>query len=427
MFSLYTYFLTYNSEGMNRIVDDLLCIRCKGYKKLCGLPKCPFLEMARSHYNTYISIRGDRVYGSTPPSLLVGEYSYPRVRVMLNVPPNIYGDDARIYDAPREWWGRYSLEKIINLRTSLLSSVVRIDVHDPWILYENEVSLSAVSIKPVDSEVKLSEKPKVSLRFSSFIKPIGLSADAKEIKITSNPVLDSLMEKRIFDDLKASQAVVELYNYGHDIYTLIHALSGGLLGDMKNRRIVPTRWAITAIDSILGSYFRRRIMHYPYINEIYAFSGEYLDNKFLVMLYPGPLELEWMEAWHPRSLWVKNSSMPSILTLYEDPRGRYDFMDGGYMAARFSVLEYLNKIRRQATVFIYREVKPEYYAPVGNWHIRETVRHIMKNNPRKYQTLKNAFNAELKYFDIPRERWIKSSKLLKEIRERRTILEYMKK
>lgn len=412
---------------MDKKTNSLLCVQCKGYKKLCGLPKCPFLEMTRTHYNVYANIRGNLVNGSTPPSLLVGEYSYPRIRVMLNIPPNIYGEDAKIYDDPAEWWGKYKLEDIINFRTRLLSSVIRVDARNPWELYEKEITVSAVSTKPVDSEVRLSETPKISLRFSSFVKPIGLSAEAKEIRIISNPNLGSLLEKRIFDDLKASQAVVELYNHGYDVYMLIHALSGGLLGTIRNRKIVPTRWAITAIDSILGSHLRKNIIHYPYIDEIYVFSGEYLDNRFLVIFYPGPLELEWIEAWHPRSLWAKTSTDPSILTLYEDPRGRYDFMDGGYMAARFSVLEYLNRIRRQATVFIYREVKPGYYAPVGNWHIRETVRKIMEKKPRKYQILTEAFDNELKYFDIPGEKWIKKSKLLKELRERKTILDYINK
>ena len=383
--------------------------------------------MARSHYKVYLNIKGDTANGSTPPSLLVGEYGYPKIRVMLNIPPNVYGEAAEIYDDPVGWWGKYSLEKIINFRTRLLGSMVKVDVHDPWKLYEKEINISAVSIKPVDSEIKLSEVPKLSLRFSSFVKPIGLTAEAKDIRITSSPVLGSLLEKRIFDDLRASRSLIELYNSGYSIYTLIYALSGGLLGSLRSKKIVPTRWAITAVDSILGEYFRKKIIHYPYIDEVFAFFGEYLENSFLVILYPGPLELEWIEAWHPRSLWAATSKEPSFLTLYEDTRGRYEFMDGGYMAARFSVFEYLDSIRRQATIFIYREVKPGYYAPVGNWHIRETVRRIMHQPPRKYQSLSEAFDKELMNFDIPREKWIRSSKLLRELRERRTILEYIDK
>jgi len=38
------------------------------------------------------------------------------------------------------------------------------------------------------------------------------------------------------------------------------------------------------------------------------------------------------------------------------------------------VLEYLNSIQRQAQVLILRNVRPEYWAPLGVWIIRETVR-----------------------------------------------------
>jgi len=402
-----------------------LCIKCKGYKKLCGLPDCPYLDIYRSRFKTYLNIYGYNVDGSTPPSLLVGEYGYPKVNIMLNIPPSIYGRDAEIYDSPIKWWGKYSLDEIIKFRASLLATTIKAKVNDPWKLYEKEINISAVSLKPVDSEAKLYNKPVPSLRFDTFLKPVGLSAKAEDIRITSNPILGRLLEKRIYDDLKASKAVIELYESGYSIYTIINALSGGLLGNIRYRKIVPTRWSITAVDSILGEYFRRKLINKPYINKILTFKGEYLDNKFLVILYPGPLELEWIEAWHPRGIWTLNSNEISMLRLYEDYRGKYEFMDGGYMAARLPVLEYLYRIGRQATVFIYREVKPGYYAPVGNWHIRETVKNMLVKPSAKYNDLIEAFKEELKFFDTSSEKWIKKSKLFHEIFVRKRITNYI--
>jgi hypothetical protein len=168
-------------------------------------------------------------------------------------------------------------------------------------------------------------------------------------------------------------------------------------------------------------------MRSPYIDSVMAFSGEYLENRFLVILMPGPLEFEWIEAWHPRSLWSYGLGRVSISVLREDVRGRYEFMDGGYMAARMPVLEHLTNLKRQATVFIYREIMPTYYAPVGNWHIRETVRRILKGKPRRYDTIEEAFEKELKYFNIPGKIWIESSKLLRDLKTRKTLLEYINK
>ncbi|RLF27264.1 MAG: hypothetical protein DRN14_05610, partial [Thermoplasmata archaeon] len=249
---------------------------------------------------------------------------------------------------------------------------------------------------------------------NNITKPLALHANAIDIKITSNPVIGNLLEKRIYDDVKAEEVITELYTRGYDIYTLINALSGGLLGRLKNRRIVPTRWAITAVDSILGNYYRRRLIDKPVIDTVYAFKGEYLGNKFLVIYAPGPLELEWIEVWHPRILWSNNLNTPSAYMVYEDIYSRQTEIDGGYLAARLPALEYLYRIGRQASVLIYREILPEYYAPVGNWHIRETVKHLLKNKPTTYQTLHEALENELRYFKVKKETWINRSRLAKE-------------
>ncbi len=401
-----------------------ICVRCKGGKRLCGLNKCPILERLKSHINIYTTIRNRFVDGSTPPSLLVGEYGYPKVRVMLNIPPQKYGEEARIYDSPRDWWGRFSLEDIIKLRSGMVASATIVNVYDPWILYEKEINIASVSSSPVDSEVMLSEAPKPRIVFNGLTKPVALTSRAKDIKITSNPKVGYLLEKRISDDIKARDAVIELYTSGYDIYTLIHALSGGLLGLYRNRKIVPTRWAITAVDSIIGNHYRSRILGYEYIDKVYAFTGQYLGNKFLVILYPGSLELEWIEAWHSRSLWGGMGNV-SLFRVYEDPLGRMDYMDGGYIAARLPVLEYLDRIRRQAGVLIYREILPTYYAPVGNWHIRETVSRMLRGIPRKYDGLKEALNSELKFFSIDSDVWMKKSKIVKGLSRQMKLTDYI--
>ena len=365
------------------------------------------------------------VDGSTPPSLLVGKYEYPKVRVMLNLPPGVYGWNAEIYDSPLRWWGKYSLDDIIKLRSSLLSNIIKVNIKDVWRLYEKEISISSVSFNPVDAESRLSKTPQPSLRFDNIIKPVGLTAYVEDIKIISSPRIGRVLEKRVFDDVKASNTVIELYKSGYDIYRIINALSSGLLGRLRDRKIVPTRWAITAVDSILGDYFRKRLTDKPYIDNIRVFTGGYLGNRFIVILYPGPLQIEWIEAWHPRSIWNISSSEIAMYRLNEDYRGNYSDMDGGYMAARLPVLEYLYKIGRQATVFIYREISPDYYAPVGNWHIRETVKNMLAGEYRVYDDLFDAIYKELKYFRIPVDKWIERSKLIKDIYGIRRLTEFI--
>lgn len=401
------------------------CVQCKGYRYLCSLSSCPILERIRSHFLTFVRIKGDYVSGSSPPSVLVGEYGYPKVRVMYNVPPDVYKSDAKIYEDPIGWWGRLDLNEIVKLRTSMVASTVRTEVYDPWKLYEKEISLASISSEPVDSEVKLSSKPRPYLNFNAYTKPVGLAADAESIKITSNPSLNKSVEKAIYDDLKAYKAVYQLYKSGVDIYTIIKAFSLGLLGEYRQRKLVPTRWSITAVDSILGSYFRNEVKGCPSIDSVLAFKGAYLYNRFVVILAPGPLEISWVEAWRPHSLWnVSNEAI--IFEVYEDHRGKWSAMDGGYVAARLPVLEYLSYVKRQARVFIFREIEPRYVAPVGNWHIRETVKNILRSQPTKYDDLSEALKNELKYLSVPIDRLIGKSTLYREIKQRRELTEFIK-
>lgn len=50
----------------------------------------------------------------------------------------------------------------------------------------------------------------------------------------------------------------------------------------------------------------------------------------------------------------------------------------------------MNRDKIQSGFIIIREITKEYYAPVGNWHIRETVRKAMENRIAKFDNLSDA-------------------------------------
>lgn len=330
----------------------------------------------------------DEVSGSTPPSAVVGESGYPRVKVILGVPPNVTGSESKEYENPKGWWGRRSLNEIIELRSSLVSaSINKVRVDEPWRLYEKEVSLASVSMDPVQLEVKSDSKILPKLKFDGVLMPRGPSLEAKDVTVVDDPKVPRKLEALIFDDVKAEDAIRELYLSGEDVYTIIPALSLGLLGLKKNRKLVPTRWAITAVDSTLGRFLLERVREFEEVNEVQVFYSAYLGNRFFVILFPSKYRGVWVEIWHPMSLWA---SEPVVVDLYENFWGEYDMLDGGYMAARLGVLEYMYRIRRQAGFVIVREVTKDYFAPVGNWHIRETVRRAFNNQVFKTNDLKKA-------------------------------------
>ncbi|AWR99983.1 Nre family DNA repair protein [Metallosphaera hakonensis] len=397
-----------------RKIPAELCVKCKGTKFLCGLNTCPITERFRAVVNTTSRISLDKgvLDGSTPPSAVVGERGYPKVSLSFNVAPGVIGDKARIYEDPANWWGKASIYDIINYRSSLVSNFSSIKVTDVWKLYEKELSLAVVSERPVQSESKFSGKLEMKLKFDGYVMPRGPAVKAEEIKVVDNPKLPRTLEKLIQDDVKSAEGVVELYRSKEEIYRIIDALSLGLLGSRKARKLVPTRWAITAVDSILGEDLRKRIINYPSVNEVTVFYQGYLGNHFHVILYPSAYTVSWVEIWHQMALWANELV---IADLKEDFWGNYDTLDGGYMAARTSVLDYLNSISRSAGVIIIREITRDYFAPLGNWHIRETVKRAFHNRIAVTQNLEEAI-------DLIQSRLREKKVNLREVRTLRSLL-----
>jgi len=362
-----------------RAIPAELCVRCKGYKYLCGLPVCPLMERFKAITRSMSSVRiegdGSTLDGATPPSAVVGERGYPKVSILYNVPPGVK-EEAGHFEDPENWYGRVGLTEILRLRSSMVSSIYsEVNVKDPWKLYEREISLTSISYSPVDSEVKIRGRIEPKLKFDGILLPRGPTALAETIKMTSDPKLSKSLERLIEDDLKAEKAVVEAYR-SENRYRIINALAFGLLGEKRSRRIVPTRWAITAVDSILGRNLLERVRRYNELGQLEVHYGAYLGNEFHIIVYPSPYNAAWVEVWHPATPWTEEVT---VVELSENHFGEYQFLDGGYMAARLSVLEYLDRIQRQAGVLIVREITKDYFAPVGNWHIRETVKRAMEN------------------------------------------------
>jgi len=374
---------------MNKVPPHL-CVRCKGYRKLCGLPVCPIMERFRANIKAVMSVRGKEVEGATPPSVIVGEARYPNVPVIFNVPPNVRGDEARSFDDPLGWWGRVSLDEIIRRRSQQVASIVKVNVTNPFGLYDKEVSVAAVSLKPVESEAVLRKPPRPKLTFSAGLDPVGPAAEAEEVRVVGNASLPKPLEKLMWDDLPAYESAVELYRKNVDMYTIIRAFSLGLLGRVRRRKLVPTRWAITAVDRALTSYMLRRVRTLPKISDIELYEGEYLGNRFKIILYPGRALVEWVEVWYPLTAFTQSALKPLIIYNKATPLGKTETLDGGFDAAKFAVIEHLSKRGKKAAAIIIREITPQYYASVGNWHIRETVRNALSRPPRKYRTLLNA-------------------------------------
>ena len=401
-------------EDTRNAIASGLCVQCRAAKLLCGRPRCPILVQYDSMMRTKPLIDGTELDGSSPPGVFVGRFGYPRVFIGPLIPP-LHGD-TEILDTPEAWVGR-PLDEIVGFRSQLVRGMHRAHVLDVEgggrvVDLTRELALSTAA---TDVEAEFSRKPRGRLVLDEDVQPFGPSAPLERFDL-GNYRVDPKLDRASSDtDLRAKPAVLDLYREGVAVSKIQRAFSVGAFGLGKNRRFVPTRWSITAVDDTIGKELRDRAKTHPLINEVRVHEVVGFDDRFLVMLLPRPWRYELIEAWYPNTLWNPLGREIVMFGDHEGFEGRTEYasIGGCYYAARLAVAEALDRERRQAAAVILRETHPGYLMPVGVWNVREHVREALRRPPRTFASLHEALEFLPSRLDIPVARWIRTSEVLR--------------
>jgi len=403
------------------------CSICKAGKMLCGKKSCPLLARIRSYLKIKPMYNQSAVEGASPPSLFVGQYGYPYVYAGPLVPPE--GGDTSLLDVPEFWFGK-SMEEIMDMRFKLVRGKHRINVKKPKqggrIL--DDTRLLGLAERSVDVDLSLKSKPDSTFSLNADVQPMGPSAMIKNLKLDSNVKANRYLERAYSDtDLKAADAVSNLYKNDVRLSSIQRAFSVGSFGLEDNRKLVPTRWSITAVDSMLSKEYMEIIKQYPTINEFRVYESNYLDNCFQIIMLPENWNYECIEAWFPGTIWNPFDENIQMFGDWESYKGRttYARIGGCYYAARLAVNDLLKKERRQAGVCILREIRPGYIMPVGVWNVRENVRNALRQKPHKFNSFVEVLSHVKSKFNIPLDVWKQNSKIITDTLQQKKITDYL--
>ena len=381
---------------------------------LCGKSSCPILSKAESLVRHLPRLDSDELDGSSPPGVFAGHVGYPKIYLGPLIPPTI--GDTRLLDTPELWLGK-DIQTIIDYRFSLVRGKSLVEVHeaaDPakYLLDLHDLALSSSS---VEVDAKFRKKPRMAVTLSEETQPFGPSAMIREMTVTPSTG-ERRLEAVYYDgDELAVEGMVDLYHDGIQVSRIQRVLSLGMLGVQEQRKIVPTRWSITAVDDTLSKHLLRRVKQYPPIDKFEVYLYEYLDNIYTAILAPRNWEYECIEAWFPGTAWNETGAVPAMMGDHEKYEGRttYASIGGCYYSTRLAIAESLERRQRQAAAVVLREIRPGYILPVGVWNVRESVRAAMRSRPIVFDSFSGALEFACKHLAIPMQIWKRGSVLIR--------------
>ena len=349
---------------------------------------------------------GTRIEGSSPPSLFIGAWNYPKVFAGPMIVP-LHGD-TRFMDMPESWIpGHCSQEEIISYRMNLVRGKVQQDIRDLDCRFVEQLQEIALAHSSIESEASFSHVPS-GFSLGEEKTPFGPSAGLESLEIEV-PKWDPTLEKVYHDtDLPASDAIFSLHAAGKPFTAIQKAFSAGTMGKGRGRKLVPTRWSITACDTTIADHLLAEVRGHQVIDTVRVHQFSSLNNYYAVLLLPTPWQYEWMEAF----LHITGNE-ELLFSDHEWNRGKrgYSSVGGCYYSCKMAVLDALAREEKQAGAIILREARTGY-VPLGVFNVRENVRNAMLQPPEHFEDLGSALGSLSPGFWLPLSRFIRESTIL---------------
>ncbi|MBR9681642.1 MAG: hypothetical protein GOV00_02455, partial [Candidatus Altiarchaeota archaeon] len=237
------------------------CIKCKG-RLWCRLTRCPVYDRARSLRKIKFK---KNVEAPTQPFYMISWKNYPRVAVGPHLSVNSKGIEKSM---------KISMDDFL---VNMSSQVRPFEVKSIRTSEE-----AALSINPIFVNAEL----KSAINVNEFDLGQVPTVSARKITLEDTPKIPGKVFEIVDSyDLKASFAVNSLEdNFGFDY--AVQALSTGNLGVKSERKMVPTRWAITAVDSIIAKGLFEKVKTFEEVRDFEIYELVHWDNHFVILIVP---------------------------------------------------------------------------------------------------------------------------------------------
>lgn len=380
--------------------------------KICGTVGCKEHEFSLGRrWKKSIS-------GSSPPEMFVGRWNYPNVYAGV-LTPEEQGDTTQ-KSSPIYWHKhKLSLQQIADMRKTLIYGRTQQHIKATPSKHIHVMQEVAMTHKSIATELVFKKPIQAHEEHHQTTAYIAHAAPLESITLQENAPVQTKIDYLVNDtSAKATEALKELNKAHVSVEMLIKLLSAGLLGRKTARTLVPTRWSVTAVDDTLSKQALKKIRLYPELSEFQVFYADYVGNHYAFLLIPGTFSFEVIEY---------AIAYNGISQDYEThiPRKTYaDSVTGGYYTNRLAVTEYLERIKRQATCLVLREVRPEYNLPCGVGILRELNRAAFNTQPDRPASVQEALSLIQSKFKTPITTFTEKSFILNNLNKQRRLTQF---
>ena len=359
--------------------------------------------------------------GSSPPAVFVGRWNYPNIFAGILSPAEHDTTSFRM-NAPESWVGEnLSIDQVLALRGQMVYGRFKTTTKEKQNRLKEVMREVAIAIKPADIEFFLKKKPSLGITLDKIDTPMANPAPLSFARLQGNISVDKHVDSFVNDPYVRSQdALKDLHKRKITNTLMAQVLSVGLLGMKNQRKMVPSRWAITAVDSALGNALLTEIKEYPWIDGVKVLEDEYCGNHFMILLLPREFNFEVIE--------IGEENQETFWRDYEFYNGRKTYassVTGFYYAGKLAVTEYLRAIKKQASVIIMREIKKGYWAHLGVGILRESCRRAVKKNAVSFATVDEAINFIRGKMIINVDKYVARSKILEKYTAQKMITDFL--
>jgi hypothetical protein len=387
-------------------------------KTIINRTKNEFFKQIKAYQKTLKPTKEIEGFGSAP---IVGEKNYP----FLQIHNSSNEDKANNFMNSGEIV-KQGYKDIFELKAkNILGSTQNTHIRRTTDRINNEI----IDIYKSKKAIEFNSTFETEIKFdkvltNKFAGVVGSKNELESLNATENTATNKQIEKYESNDAKAKEAVIKLYEKGENEQQIIHLLALGIFGVSINKKLVPSKWAITAYDTMIQTHLHKKILKYNPINqyEVYYYQNK-SDTHVNILLpdnYMGTHTEDWANSysdeWNGFNVdWFNNSnklSTPEALNA------------GGYYATKIALNEHLNSRKKQAAAIMIRRIR-DYDVPLGVVFVRECVRESFKHQVFKTSSFSELDNFIKTKFPDHYKHFI-NSKVLKEQKKQTKLNQFFK-